>query len=253
MTEPRRIVSLVPSLSETVCAFGLQSELVGCTKFCVEPKNLHRTATRVGGTKDFDVGSIRSLRPTHILANQEENPRDPVLELARDFPTLVSFPKGPRDVPAMLRDLGQFLGCVASAESWALAIEQLLEHPPQRKPLRFLYLIWQNPYMAVGHDTYIAQTLAALGWVNAYAGPERYPTLTVKAMQEMAVDVVMLSSEPYPFRQRDAQRLSEQWPQVPRLVRVDGRLLSWFGTTTREALERLCGEEAGWLREFSLP
>jgi ABC-type hemin transport system substrate-binding protein len=249
MNTSRRIISLVPSLSETICALGLRDQLVGCTQFCVEPKDLHRTATRVGGTKDPQLDLIRSLQPTHILANQEENPREPILELAREIPTLVTFPKGPEDVPGMLHDLGRFLLC--DTESWAADIESLLKAPSRHPPQRFLYLIWQNPYMAAGPDTYISRTLANIGWVNAYEGAERYPALDIAAMEACCADILLLSSEPYPFRRRDAERLKAQWPSAPRLARIDGQMLSWFGTRTREALEQLRKEQADWLKDFS--
>lgn len=251
MNSLRRIISLVPSLSETVCDLGLRDELVGCTNFCVQPKDLHRTTTRIGGTKDPNLDLIRSLRPTHILANQEENPRDPVLDLARDIPTLVTFPKGPEDVPGMLRDLGRFLQF--ETEAAAAAIEGLLQAPRRHAPQRFLYLIWQNPYMIAGPDTYISRTLTSIGWVNAYEGGERYPALDQAAMEACRADIILLSSEPYPFRRRDADRLKAEWPMAPRLARIDGQMLSWFGTRTREALEQLGQDEAVWLKDFSSP
>jgi ABC-type hemin transport system substrate-binding protein len=253
MSATRRIISLVPSLSETVCELGLRDQLVGCTNFCVEPKDLHRTCTRVGGTKDPDLALIRSLRPTHILANQEENIREPILELARDIPTLVTFPKGPEDVPGMLRDIGRFLGCEEKAGAYALAIEDLLKAPRPHPSRRFLYMIWQNPYMIAGSDTYISRTLASLGWVNAYEGPDRYPALDIAAMEACQADIILLSSEPYPFRRRDAEKLKARWHDAPRLARIDGQMLSWFGTRTKAALEQLGREEASWLKDFSSP
>jgi ABC-type hemin transport system substrate-binding protein len=245
----RRIVSLVPSISETLCDLGLRDQLVGCTSFCVEPRDLHRTSTRVGGTKDFDPALIRSLVPTHILCNQEENPREPILELAREIPTLVTFPKGPEDVPGMLRDIGRFLECETEKE--AVAIESLLNTPKRHPSRRFLYMIWQNPYMIAGPDSYISRTLESIGWVNAYEGTERYPALDIEAMAACKADIILLSSEPYPFRIRDAKKLKAQWPLAPRLARIDGQMLSWFGTRTREALEKLGKDETVWLKEFS--
>jgi ABC-type Fe3+-hydroxamate transport system substrate-binding protein len=206
---------------------------------------------RIGGTKDPDLQQIRALRPTHILANQEENPREPVLDLAHDIPTLVTFPKGPEDVPNMLRDIGRFLGC--ETEARAAAIEGLLKAPSRHPPQRFLYLIWQNPYMLAGADTYISRTLASIGWINAYVGEERYPALDIQGMQALKPDILLLSSEPYPFRRRDAERLKAQWPLAPRLARIDGQMLSWFGTRTEEALQQLSREESVWLKDFSPP
>ncbi len=251
MTIPRRIVSLVPSLSETVCDFGLRESLVGCTHFCIEPKDLHRTAQAVGGTKDPDLDLIRSLRPTHILANQEENVKDAVLALAREFSTLITYPRGPLDVPDMLRSLGSFLDSRVSAETWAQKIEEKLSLKARHAPAKFLYLIWQNPYMAAGQDTYISRSLERLGLIPSYQGEQRYPILQIADMQACTPDILFLSSEPYPFRKRDAMKLREAWPEVPRMALIDGQMLSWFGTRTLKALEVLEQDEKAWLRDFN--
>lgn len=154
---PRRIVSLVPSLTETVVELGLRAELVGCTSFCVEPPSLHRDVVIVGGTKDFTVERVLSLWPTHVVANQEENTRELVEALRDRVPTLVTFPRSPEDVPMMMRSLGTFLGCPGPAAKLAAALEAALvdRGVPHGEQRRFLYLIWRDPYMIAGPDTYI--------------------------------------------------------------------------------------------------
>ncbi len=238
---PKRIVSLVPSLSQTLVEWGLRSELVGCTQFCVLPPDLHRTAQIVGGTKDFSLAAIRGLSATHIIANQEENPREAVLELAEERSVLVTFPRGPADVPQMMRDIGHFLEVPVLAEAAAREVEIGLDKLTHLavESRRYLYLIWRDPYMLAGPDTYISRLLAHGGWTNAYTGPERYPSLSLEAMRECRPTHIFLSSEPYPFRQRDALRLREQWKEAPPLFKVDGRLLSWYGSSTIEALRAL--------------
>lgn len=229
-----RIVSLVPSLSETLVDLGLRSELVGCTLFCIEPKDLHRTASPVGGTKDFSIEKIRALNPTHILANQEENPKELVLELQKEFPLLLTFPKSPFDVPFMLREMGRFLG--RDFEGQALELENLFKTLEMAKEgKRFLYFIWREPYMFAGRDTYISRFLEAFGWENAYSGEERYPALSVEEIQALKPDLCLFSTEPYPFRKRDAERLREAWPACPDIGKIDGRMMSWYGTMTKEA------------------
>ena len=238
----RRIVSLVPSLTETLVHLGLRSELVGCTSFCVDPPDLHRDVTIVGGTKDFDVEKILALRPTHIIANQEENTREPIEVLASRVPTLVSFPKGPADVPAMLRDMGRFLDCLRVAEQLSQAIEaqlvlcrqtvDALEHR-----VKFLYLIWREPYMVAGCDTYISRLLECAGWVNAYQGAERYPALSSAEIATLGVDEILLSSEPFPFRNRHAQKLRDEGVRHGSMSKIDGKTCSWFGWRTLPALE----------------
>lgn len=236
----QRIVSLVPSLSETLFELGLRDELVGCTQFCVSPPHLHRLVTIVGGTKDFSLAAIEALNPTHILVNREENPRDPVEELAKKYKVLVTFPRGPEDVPSMLRDMGEFLAAQDSTEPWARSIEKALKEPLSgTKRGRFAYFIWKNPYMLAGPDTYISRLLQWAGWDNAYQGAERYPSLELGALAALDPDLLLLSSEPYPFRQRDAEKLRAEWPDSPSILKVDGRLLSWYGTSTLEALRFL--------------
>lgn len=235
---PRRIVSLVPSLTETLADWGLRDEIVGCTQFCVEPPQLHRTASLVGGTKDFSVEAIRKLQPTHIIANREENPKEPIEVLQADYPLLVTFPRSPLEVPAMLRELHRFLGDVEGAEASAEKIETALA---QRKDLGggkcFAYFIWREPYMIAGPDTYISRFLELFGWRNAYQGEERYPALTLEALRELKADRLFFSSEPYPFRRRDATRLRGEWAEVPPIYKIDGQLMSWYGTRTLKALQ----------------
>ncbi len=238
----RRIVSLVPSLTETLVHLGLRSELVACTSFCVDPPDLHRDVVIVGGTKDFDVEKILALHPTHIIANQEENTREPVESLASRVPTLVSFPKGPADVPAMLRDMGRFLDCSDVAEQLSQAIEAQLAwcrrtDDAQEHRVRFLYLIWREPYMAAGPDTYISRLLECAGWENAYQGTERYPTLSSAEIAALGVDEILLSSEPFPFRNRHAQKLRDEGVRTGSMSKIDGKTCSWFGWRTLPALE----------------
>lgn len=235
-----RIISLVPSLSETIVTVGMRDELLGCTQFCVEPADLHRTAKVVGGTKDFDLDQIRALRPTHIFANQEENPRELIEVLRNEFPLLLTFPKSPYDVPGMLRDMDRFLDSKDRFEALAQSLEShfrsLIGMPT---PKKFLYFIWREPYMLVGRDTYISRFLECFGWINAYDGDERYPQITVDQMKAMKLDICLFSTEPYPFRRRDARRLRAEWSESPEILKIDGRLLSWYGTASVEAWEML--------------
>jgi iron complex transport system substrate-binding protein len=235
-----RIVSLVPSLSETVACQGLREALVGCTQFCVEPKDLHRSAKVVGGTKDFDIELIRALKPTHILANQEENPKELILQLQKEFPLLLTFPKSPYDVPAMLRDMDGFLQTQAF-EPLAEELEELFRvKTSSPSPRRFLYFIWREPYMLAGRDTYISRFLECFAWENAYAAQERYPAITIDEMKTLGVKTLLMSTEPYPFRKRDALRFREEWGEgCPEIFKIDGRLLSWYGTSTVEAWKLL--------------
>lgn len=239
----RRIVSLVPSLSETVCDLGLRSELVACTKFCIEPPDLHRSVASVGGTKDFDVDAVLALKPTHILCNQEENPKEPVERLMAAVPTLVTFPKSPSDVPEMLRSMGQFLDAPRAFDEAAGKLETAMRSFQPLPRRRFLYFIWRNPYMIAGRDTYISRFLELWGWENQCQHPDRYPTISPDAIAAGGADILLFSSEPFPFRKRDAERLRSEIANCPPIHRIDGQMLSWFGTRTMKAWRMM--EELG--------
>jgi iron complex transport system substrate-binding protein len=249
----RKIISLVPSLSQTLVDLGLRSSIVGCTQFCTEPKDLHRTAAVLGGTKDFSLSKMRSLKPTHILANQEENPKELILKIKDEFPLLLTFPQSPYDVAPMIRDMGVFLDLSFEAE--AEEIEAIIRDPiPMSEPRSFLYFIWREPYMVAGVDTYISKFLEIFGFKNAYAGDERYPALSISRLSECNPDIIFLSSEPYPFRKRDAVRLREEWASCPKIIKIDGRLMSWHGTMIKEAWEMVQRLASGqpMPRHFSL-
>ena len=119
-----RIVSLVPSLTHMVCDFGLKPSVVGCTTFCVDPPDLRRTAVDIGGTKNPDLDKIASLRPTHILVNEEENKPEHIVACEALAPTLRTFPKTPSDVPGLLRTVGAWLGKADAGERWAIEVEE---------------------------------------------------------------------------------------------------------------------------------
>lgn len=235
-----RIVSLVPSLSHMVCDFGLRNYLVGCTMFCVRPSGLHRTARLVGGTKNPDIAAIRALEPSHILVNEEENPPQHIADCRALAPTLITFPKGPHEVPEMMREVGKFLGCELVAERFAMQLEAALSRPSAQVRRRFIYYIWREPYMVAGPDTYISRLLEVAGYLNAVPAGPRYPTLTVAEAAELNPECLLLSTEPYPFRVRDAERLRQEWPGTPpEILKIDGQLASWYGSLTIEAIEAL--------------
>ncbi len=246
----RRIVSLVPSLSHMVADFGLRNDLVGCTSFCVEPRGLTRQSKIVGGTKDPDLLVVKALKPSHILVNEEENKPEHIAECLKIAPTLRTFPKGPTDVPKMLREAGKFLGVAAQASGFASDVERELEVLQERveKGLkhgrhharRYLYYIWREPYMVAAEDTYISAMLNQIGFTNAAPkGADRYPSVDVEAAKALTPDLLLLSSEPFPFRLRDADDLKAAWPGAPEILKADGQLFSWYGTMTVTGLRAL--------------
>lgn len=241
-----RIVSLVPSLTKTICDFGLQSHVVGCTIFCVDPPSLARTSTRIGGTKNPNIDAIISLDPTHILVNEEENKPADIDILSSKFNVLNTFPKSPRDVPDLLMKMGVFLECPQVAMKMAAKLSESLSQLDQQPEVfrslgkRFAYLIWRDPWMAVSEDTYISRFLELFGMENVIKSSSRYPVVEPKDIDALAPDVLFMSSEPWPFRKRDAAA----WRQITgasaaKIFWIDGQAMSWYGTTTLEVLDEV--------------
>ncbi|HXV64009.1 MAG TPA: helical backbone metal receptor [Vicinamibacteria bacterium] len=236
---PRRVISLVPSTTETVFVIGGDDRLEGITRFCVHPKRARDLLPVIGGTKSPNLELILSLGPDLVLANQEENRREDVLALRENVPVFVFYP---RDVPAAIRDvrnLGRLLGRDRAAEELASEIER--RRPTLRaEPFRYIYLIWKRPYMAVGRDTFVDALLSEAGGVNAAPSRGRYPEMTIEELESSSADVILLSTEPFPFTEEHGTELLSQFQDPDRfrdrILVVDGQLLSWHGARLVEGL-----------------
>ncbi|WP_456427383.1 ABC transporter substrate-binding protein [Rhodocaloribacter sp.] len=238
---PRRIVSLVPSQTELLADLGLDEEVAGVTRFCIHPEGWKARKRIVGGTKNVNLERVRALAPDLILANLEENTRADVEALDAFAPVFVT---DVRDVPgaaAMIRTVGRLTGRAERAETLAGGIEAGFAALAARPPLRAAYLIWRNPYMSVGRDTFIHDVMRRAGFSNVFADRTRYPEVTPEALVAARPEVVLLSSEPYPFAGKHRDELRAFLPAA-RIVLVDGELFSWYGSRLRRApayLERL--------------
>lgn len=249
-----RIVSLVPSITELLCELGLAPQLVGRTGFCIHPKALVGAIPKVGGTKDVNLEKIRKLAPTHVIVNIDENEKPAADALAAFVPQLVvTHPLGPRDNLALARLLGGIFGGIdgvgARAEAWCAAFEAeyaLLQAAPKGPPATVLYCIWQDPWMSIAPDTYIARMLAEIGWRTPALGTVRYPVFTWNEALLRQIDCVLLSTEPYRFTQTHADALEQQIGKPVYLV--DGEMMSWYGSRSLAGLEYLRGLAGnGWV------
>lgn len=224
-----RIVSLVPSLTELVCELGLARQLVGRTGFCVHPANVVRGIPKVGGTKTVNLEKIRALAPTHVVLNKDENLRQTAEALAAFVPNLVvTHPLAPEDNLALFRQFGSAFAKEREAQALCTRFELALQAAKQQKyPQRkVLYLIWKDPWMTVSRDTYISRSLALFGMHTVPDGShERYPKLERLPVED--VDLVLLSSEPYRFRERHRAEV-EALTGKPTLL-VNGEMTSWYG------------------------
>ena len=249
-----RIVSLVPSLTELVFDLGLGDRLVGRTGFCVHPREALRGVPKVGGTKDVKLERIRELAPTHVLVNMDENRRETVDALAAFVPHIVvTHPNTPQDNLALFALLGGVFGVEDAAARLADELRAALaEAAALRTTLadeRVLYLIWREPWMTVARDTYIAATLAEVGWHTLPAveggetGPARYPAFDWEAPWLADVARVLLSTEPYRFREAHLPEV-EALARRPALL-VDGEMVSWYGSRAARGLRWLIALRRG--------
>ncbi|MFZ0975180.1 MAG: helical backbone metal receptor [Solirubrobacteraceae bacterium] len=236
-----RIVCLVPSITELVCELGLADELVGRTGFCIHPWETVRRVPKVGGTKDIKLERIRELAPTHVIVNVDENRREDADALAEFVPhVVVTHPLGPLDNLDLYRLLGATFGREAQAARLCEEFDSALDEVRARTwvPQDVLYLIWRDPWMAVAPDTYIAQMLALVGWrSHPLHSEDRYPTVD---LEECAgrVDRVLLSSEPYHFKERHLAEVAASVPDA-NVSLIDGEMTSWYGSRAIQGLHYL--------------
>jgi len=227
---PKRIISLVPSQTELLYDLGLDEAVVGITKFCVHPESWFRSKKRIGGTKQVHYEEIAALQPDLILANKEENTQEIVATLAAQFPVWVSNITSLEDSLEMIAEIGKITGTEEKATSIANEIgNRFAALPKARKTLRVAYFIWRNPWMSVGADTFISHMIAAIGWENVFAGKTRYPEISFEELAAAKPDLVLLSSEPYPFKEKHIAEIRAVVPGASILL-VDGEMFSWYGS-----------------------
>ncbi|HEY4109022.1 helical backbone metal receptor [Puia sp.] len=260
---PRRIISLVPSQTELLYTLGLADAVVGITKFCIHPESWFHTKTRVGGTKAVDRARVDALQPDLIIANKEENDRPQIEALAARYPVWISDIKTLADALAMIRAVGEITGTSAAAIRMAAEIASRFQQLPlPAPPVPAIYIIWRferstfrkqrikpaanalqiptdnagaaGPYMAAGGDTFISHMLRYCGYTNFLAGSDRYPTVDLSSLAGPIPPTILLSSEPYPFRQRHIDEIKEILPDA-RVRLVDGEFFSWYGSRLLEA------------------
>ena len=246
---PRRIVSLIPSTTETLCHLGLADALVGVTVYCVEPREIVATKTRIGGEKDPNLDAIRRLEPDLVIANIEENVREHIDALrASGIPVWVTFPTTVRGAIRMIRDLGDVTGAQERATALADELDRLCDRVAAgmatRPAVSVFYAIWRGPYMTIGRDTYIHDMLHLCGGRNIFDDRvERYPMVTLEEVAARGPQVIILPDEPFRFR-RAHLRDFEPYAGVPavrdrRIHLVDGKPFSWHGPRIADALRTI--------------
>lgn len=260
-----RLVSLCPSITESLAAFGLARDLVGITRYCTHPREALRGIPRVGGTKNPDLAAVRAARPDLVFCNSEENRASDIEALRREFAVDVSHPRTVAEIPALLRHFGVLTGRKKESEEFSSKVEDALErvdresaqvanggddgrpHPaggvPRAIPrFRFAYLIWKDPWMTVGPRTYVADLLRRVGGSLSLEeslddNPPDYPVTSVDDILDSRPDVLLLPDEPYPFGERDAAYWRSRLPALSRVFRVSGDDFCWHGVRTLRGLD----------------
>lgn len=227
---PKRIVSLVPSQSELLWDLGLNSELVGITKFCVHPDIMFHNTTRVGGTKQLDLEKIRALKPDLIIGNKEENDKQQIEELSIEFKVWISEIYTFEDAFNMMRSLGKIVGRAEKAEELIrrskLSVTKSKDIFEGRAAA---YFIWNKPYLFAGKNTFIDYVLTHVGFINVLKDKHRYPELSIEELKELKPKYCLLSTEPFPFDASHAQIIKSHLPET-KVCSVDGEMFSWYGS-----------------------
>ncbi|MDT0678137.1 ABC transporter substrate-binding protein [Autumnicola musiva] len=233
---PKQIVSLVPSQTELLIDLGLENKIAGITKFCVHPEDLQKRKKIVGGTKSVHFEKIKALQPDLIFCNKEENTEEMVLELEKICPVHVSDIVNLEDAFQLMRQYGEIFERKKKVEEIIAEIrakQNLLENQIRgKKRLKVAYFIWKKPLMVAGKDTFINNLLELNQFENIYSG--RYPETDLQQLQENDPDLIFLSSEPFPFKEKHKEIFESLRAEV---ILVDGEFFSWYGSRLLKAMD----------------
>ncbi len=230
---PLKIVSLVPSQTELLCDLGLRDRLVGVTRFCIHPHGLKREKTIVGGTKNVKLDVVKALQPDLIIGNREENDKSQIEALAEQFPVWISDIDTLDDALDMISAIGDLTGTANNAANLIYhinaAFDNLTLQTAQHPRRRAAYFIWRKPYMVAASGTFINDMLQRAGFDNVFGHLSRYPEISPDMLAQTSPTVILLSSEPYPFKTKHLAEFQTICPQA-RVQLVDGEMFSWYGS-----------------------
>ncbi|UQD56363.1 ABC transporter substrate-binding protein [Flavobacterium sp. K5-23] len=240
-TSPKRIISLVPSQTELLFDLGQEAKIVGITKFCVHPYHLKSTKKIVGGTKKVHYEKIRLLQPDIIICNKEENTLEIVEELRKICAVWVTNIITIEDNFQMITDFGQLFNCRTEAKKWndklAFALSDFKNFIKDKAIKKVAYFIWKKPYMVAGSDNFINELLKLNHFENCYGNSGRYPEIEIEKIQEEGnPEIILLSSEPFPFKKEDGYEIAEFVPDA-HIIIVDGEMFSWYGSRLLKAFD----------------
>lgn len=239
-TTPKRIISVVPSQTELLFDLGLENEVIGITKFCIHPNSWFKSKTRIGGTKTLDIKKIKQLKPDLIIANKEENTKEQIEELQQLFPVWTSDIRNLSESLEMIKQVGLITNTKEKADEIVATIEHDFDilSSIKKQPKTTLYFIWRAPYMSVGENTFIHDVLNRAGFVNALDTKEYYPIVTPEQIKSINPQLILLSSEPYPFKEKHIKEF-KILSKNAQIILVDGELFSWYGSRLTKSVQYL--------------
>lgn len=239
-TTPKRIISVVPSQTELLFDLCLENEVVGITKFCIHPNSWFKNKTRIGGTKTLNINKIKQLKPDLIIANKEENTKQQIEELQQLFPVWTSNIRNLSESLEMINQIGLITKTNVNAEEIIAKIEQdfKLLTSIKKQSKSTLYFIWREPFMSVGSSTFIHDVMERAGFVNAIETSENYPIVTSEQIKSINPQLILLSSEPYPFKEKHIKEF-KMLSKNAQILLVDGELFSWYGSRLTKTVHYL--------------
>jgi ABC-type Fe3+-hydroxamate transport system substrate-binding protein len=235
-----KIISLVPSLTELLVDLGLEENIVGVTKFCIHPKNLRKDKVIVGGTKNVHLEKIKALEPDFILCNKEENTKEIVENCSEIATTHVSDICTLTDIIALTTYYGTLFSCEKKAaiikDELDAKIKDFKNFLADKATLKVVYFIWKNPWMVAADNTFINHLLALCKFDNCYKDKSRYPEISLEDLKTKEIDVIFLSSEPFPFKEKNSSNFKDH-AENTNIVLVDGEYFSWYGSRLLKAFD----------------
>ena len=225
----KRIVSLVPSLTELLIDLGLEKEVIGRTRFCIHPSSKIDDIPIIGGTKNPNIAKIRKLKPDFVLANLEENRKEDVEELQKFTQVEVTNINTISEALDTISDLGKKFGKEEKSISLVSKIKKVISQKPEPKLVRTAYFIWRNPWMVAANYTYINDVMQEYGLLNVFSDHTRYPEINLHQLQKKSPELILLSSEPYPFKQKHIIEIQSVCPNC-HIELIDGEWFSWYGS-----------------------
>ncbi len=235
-----RIISLVPSQTELLAYLGFEEEVVGITKFCIHPSGWFHQKTRVGGTKNINLEKIEELSPDLIIANKEENVKEQIEQLSKKYNVWVTDVNNLDEAIKMINDIGKLTQRQQQASSLSLKIkegfEKLKKTGAEKRKIRAAYFIWKDPWMVAASQTFINDMLKYAGFENVFANLDRYPEISLDELKKINTELILLSSEPYPFNEKHKREIEKLNPDI-KIEIVDGEMFSWYGSRLLKSVD----------------